>query len=215
MKMSSEVQEQPTFGDNPAGSDLTDDNREDDNRKVGRQADDAAASSETRTTLENGQDRAGDRADMRAGDRADMRAGDRADMRAGDGVDVQAPPDTKTAPSERTQPSNSTQQLAADDDVTDDDVTDSEPASLFSAENGDELRGRWDAAQTEFVDDPRAAVEKADGLVVEIIQILSTSFTQERSRLENQWASGESVSTEDLRVALQRYRSFFDRLLSV
>jgi hypothetical protein len=152
---------------------------------------------------------AGDSTNMPAGDSTDMPAGDSTNMPAGDSTDMPAPADTKTASSERTQPSESTRPAA------DDDAAESEPASLFSAENGDDLRGRWDAAQTAFVDDPRAAVEKADRLVVEIIQILSTSFTQERSRLENQWASGESVSTEDLRVALQRYRSFFDRLLSV
>jgi hypothetical protein len=87
--------------------------------------------------------------------------------------------------------------------------------SLFSTQNSDQLRGRWDATQTAFVDDPRAAVERADHLVVETIQSLSSSFTRERSQLEEQWARGEDVSTEDLRVALQRYRSFFDRLLSV
>ena len=95
-----------------------------------------------------------------------------------------------------------------------DDGADAPAASLFSSENSERLRGQWDSAQTAFVDDPRAAVERADRLVVETIQILSTSFTEERSRLEEQWARGESVSTEDLRIALQRYRSFFERLLS-
>jgi hypothetical protein len=65
------------------------------------------------------------------------------------------------------------------------------------------------------VDDPRAAVERADALVVEVVQILTTSFTDERSRLEQQWSQGEDVSTEDLRQALHRYRSFFERLLHV
>jgi len=88
-------------------------------------------------------------------------------------------------------------------------------ASLFSTETAENLRAQWDAAQTAFVDDPRAAVERADHLVAETIQTLSTSFTQERSRLEEQWARGEDVSTEDLRVALQLYRSFFDRLLDL
>jgi hypothetical protein len=93
-------------------------------------------------------------------------------------------------------------------------AADSRGVSLFSTQNSDELRGRWDATQRAFVDDPRAAVERADHLVVETIQLLSTSFTRERSQLEEQWARGEDVSTEDLRVALRRYRSFFDRLLS-
>jgi hypothetical protein len=69
-------------------------------------------------------------------------------------------------------------------------AADSRGVSLFSTQNSDELRGRWDATQRAFVDDPRAAVEKADHLVVETIQLLSTSFTRERSQLEEQWARG-------------------------
>ena len=65
------------------------------------------------------------------------------------------------------------------------------------------------------MDDPRAAVERADALVAEVVQSLTTSFTNERSRLEQQWSQGEDVSTEELRQALHRYRSFFERLLHV
>ena len=65
------------------------------------------------------------------------------------------------------------------------------------------------------MDEPRQCVEKADQLVARVVQRLAESFSQERSRLEGQWSKGEDVSTEDLRIALQRYRSFFDRLLSV
>jgi len=128
---------------------------------------------------------------------------------ASDRNDVPARPDTDTVATERTDTSISTQRPGEGD------ISEAPGALLFSAENGEKLRDQWDSAQTTFVDDPRAAVERADHLVVETIQILSTSFTQERSRLEEQWARGENVSTEDLRVALQRYRSFFDRLLSI
>lgn len=86
---------------------------------------------------------------------------------------------------------------------------------LFSDEEGGRLRGEWDAVQTAFVDDPRAAVGRADELVARTIQNLAESFSSERARLEEQWGQGQDVSTEDLRVALQRYRSFFDRLLSL
>lgn len=75
-------------------------------------------------------------------------------------------------------------------------------------------RGRWDEIQSRFVDDPRSSVEQADTLVLEVVQDLQTTFGSERSSLEAQWQSGEDVQTEDLRVALRRYRSFFDRLLS-
>ena len=75
-------------------------------------------------------------------------------------------------------------------------------------------RERWDDVQSRFVDDPRSSVEQADTLVLEVVQDLQTTFGSERSSLEAQWQSGEDVQTEDLRVALRRYRSFFDRLLS-
>lgn len=86
---------------------------------------------------------------------------------------------------------------------------------LFPTDQADSLRSRWDAIQTEFVDQPRAAVEKADALVGDVMQRLADGFSHERTRLEKDWDRGDGVSTEDLRVALKRYRSFFDRLLSV
>lgn len=76
------------------------------------------------------------------------------------------------------------------------------------------FRRRWEEVQTRFVDEPRGAVEDADGLVANLMQQLADGFAQERERLEAQWGRGEDISTEDLRVALQRYRSFFQRLLS-
>jgi len=66
-----------------------------------------------------------------------------------------------------------------------------------------------------FVDEPRRTVEEADKLVAAVMQRLAEGFANERSGLEKQWDSGENVSTEDLRLALQRYRSFFDRLLKL
>jgi hypothetical protein len=82
----------------------------------------------------------------------------------------------------------------------------------------DELLGyrtRWEAIQTGFVDQPRAAVEQADALVSQVVARLTEVFTRERSTLEGQWTKGDDVSTEDLRIALTRYRSFFHRLLSM
>jgi hypothetical protein len=86
---------------------------------------------------------------------------------------------------------------------------------LFADDELAGLKARWDAVQSGFVDDPRDCVQKADGLVADLVQQLTTGFGQARSRLEEQWSRGEQASTEDLRVALQRYRSFFERLLSV
>jgi hypothetical protein len=86
---------------------------------------------------------------------------------------------------------------------------------LFPSNELNDLRTRWKEIQTAFVDEPRKAVEQADSLVASAMKRLAEVFAQERSGLEQQWDRGDSVSTEDLRVALQRYRSFFDRLLSV
>ena len=73
---------------------------------------------------------------------------------------------------------------------------------------------RWQEIQASFVDQPRDSVEQADALVADLMQQLAASFSNERQGLETQWDRGNDVSTEDLRVALTRYRSFFDRLLS-
>jgi hypothetical protein len=86
---------------------------------------------------------------------------------------------------------------------------------LFPNEELGGFRTQWDAIQTGFVDEPRAAVEQADALVSQVVNRLTQVFAQERSRLEGQWTKGDNVSTEDLRVALTRYRSFFHRLLSM
>ena len=74
---------------------------------------------------------------------------------------------------------------------------------------------RWSDIQAAFVDEPRRAVEQADGLVASAMKRLAEVFAEERSTLEQQWDRGDSVSTEDLRIALQRYRTFFQRLLSI
>ena len=85
---------------------------------------------------------------------------------------------------------------------------------LLPAGEGEGFSDRWREIQTGFVDEPRRSVEQADALVAELMQRLAASFAEERSTLEAQWDRGDDVSTEDLRVALTRYRSFFDRLLS-
>jgi hypothetical protein len=69
--------------------------------------------------------------------------------------------------------------------------------------------------QTGFVDEPRRSVEQADELVAEVIKDLASTFSDERTKLERQWDQGDKVSTEDLRLVLRRYRSFFDRFLSI
>jgi hypothetical protein len=90
----------------------------------------------------------------------------------------------------------------------------SQPGPLFPDDELHSFRTRWDEIQTSFVDEPRQAVEQADSLVANVVKRIAEQFSAERAQLEKQWDSGDSVSTEDLRQALKRYRSFFDRLLS-
>ena len=88
-------------------------------------------------------------------------------------------------------------------------------APLFAPNDTQDFRSRWEKIQTGFVDEPRKAVEQADELVANAIKRLAEVFASERQKLEAEWDKNDNVSTEDLRVALRRYRSFFDRLLSV
>jgi hypothetical protein len=86
---------------------------------------------------------------------------------------------------------------------------------LFAQNDTQDFRSRWEKIQIGFVDEPRTAVVQADELVANAIKRLAEVFATERSKLEAEWGKTDNVSTEDLRVALRRYRSFFDRLLSV
>jgi hypothetical protein len=90
-----------------------------------------------------------------------------------------------------------------------------ERVALFVASESSELRARWDSIQVGFVDEPRKAVEEADALVSATIKRLAEIFADERQKLEQQWDRSENISTEDFRVALRRYRSFFARLLAI
>ena len=86
---------------------------------------------------------------------------------------------------------------------------------LFANGAAEDLRSRWLDIQTSFVDEPGSSVEQADLLVAEVMKQLARTFAQKRSKLELQLGQGEEISTEELRMALRRYRSFFDRLLSI
>ena len=85
-----------------------------------------------------------------------------------------------------------------------------ELAPLFSEAAAGDFRARWSVVQQGFVDDPKSAVRQGDELVAQVIKSLAETFASQRAALE-----GEQGSTEDLRLALRRYRSFFDRLLSM
>lgn len=113
------------------------------------------------------------------------------------------PPMSESEPVARTENSEPVSQNTAD------------TAPLFPNDELDGLRNQWNSVQGAFVDEPRRAVEQADGLVASAMKRLAEVFAEERSKLEQQWDRGDNVSTEDLRIALQRYRSFFHRLLSI
>jgi hypothetical protein len=100
-------------------------------------------------------------------------------------------------------------------DVRTPDVGDAdERMELLDRDRSESFRRRWNDIQAEFVDTPRDSVEQADRLVLEVVEQLQASFASVRERLESQWSGGDEASTEDLRLALRRYRTFFDRLLA-
>jgi hypothetical protein len=110
---------------------------------------------------------------------------------------------------------------SGDEKITDPEVetitrrvaTTASPTALLELEESGRLRARWSEIQGQFVDEPRSAVQQADSLVSEVIEQITRVFASERSSLESQWKRGGEVSTEDLRKALQQYRSFFNRLV--
>ena len=85
--------------------------------------------------------------------------------------------------------------------------------AVLPNDQADRFTTRWQEIQAGFVDEPRESVEQADALVADLMQQLASGFAEERKQLESQWDEGDDASTEDLRVALTRYRSFFERLL--
>jgi hypothetical protein len=95
------------------------------------------------------------------------------------------------------------------------DTINEELVPLFEKDAARKFRSRWLTIQSKFVDDPKDSVKQADDLVADIIKNVTMSFADRRVSLEKQWNGGENVSTEDLRIALKRYRSFFDRLLTL
>jgi hypothetical protein len=95
-----------------------------------------------------------------------------------------------------------------------DDVSPPTESDTPLLERGDEWMGRWNDIQIRFVDEPRESIAHADALVDEVMKELAAAFAQERAHIEGAWSAGSEPSTEELRVALQRYRSFFNRLLA-
>jgi hypothetical protein len=129
-------------------------------------------------------------------------------------VDAVPPPVNEDAEPTVAQEQDQAQAPAAPAEPVDAQRESSTEELLFGDEELTELRSRWAAVQAAFVDDPSECVQKADVLVSDLVDQLTTGFANARSRLEEQWARGEQASTEDLRVALMHYREFFERLLA-
>jgi hypothetical protein len=128
-------------------------------------------------------------------------------------AEASEPEETETAPAD--EPLARERSELGDDSTRPEQQREAEERGpLLPDDETDGFTTRWREIQIAFVDEPRESVAKADALVADLMQRLATSFSEERQRLEGQWDRGDDVSTEDLRVALTRYRSFFDRLLS-
>ena len=131
------------------------------------------------------------------------RSGDTAELTTADIASAAAPVDTR--PESEPNPGVEPRTIPSDQSV--------EP--LFNEAEADEFRARWYSVQAGFVDEPRRSVAEADELVASVMKRLAEVFAAARENLEHEWGGGDDVSTEDLRIALRRYHSFFDRLLSV
>jgi hypothetical protein len=155
-------------------------------------------------------DTVADGARDRAADDVQNGAADDARDRAADGVQGGAPDRTegdRTGDGADDRPASGVPTQAGSEDAGAD-------MALLDPTDGQRFRQRWSDVQARFVDDPQEAVQSADGLVAELMQSLATGFSEHKGRLESQWQSGDQPDTEELRQALRRYRSFFDRLLS-
>jgi hypothetical protein len=146
---------------------------------------------------------------------ADLVPGDR-DTRGDDGRS--ATRDARTDETTRTEDAGALRapepESASRADADNDSRTDDGDAPMALFDNASDLESRWQEIQVRFVDEPRGAVEQADALVAEVMRQLAETFASERAQMEEEWHAGDQVSTEDLRIALKRYRSFFQRLLA-
>jgi len=110
---------------------------------------------------------------------------------------------------------NAEQRPASDNQPARPSSEDEKLAPLFLPDVADDFRARWDAIQISFVDDPKQAVRQADELVAQVMKSLAETFSNARAKFEGNVDEKDTASTENLRVALRRYRSFFQRLLSL
>jgi hypothetical protein len=124
-----------------------------------------------------------------------------------------APPPDEAPPPEEARPETAATTEPAQQEL-DEQPAEEEAPPLLTTGDAQDFRDRWSKVQSTFVDEPREAVQSADALVADVMQTLAATFAEQKRGLEGQWKSGEEANTEDLRKALQHYRSFFNRLLT-
>ncbi|MEU2260058.1 hypothetical protein ABZ557_07185 [Streptomyces sp. NPDC019645] len=127
--------------------------------------------------------------------------------------DTERAPDTDTAPDMQAAPDAETGAEPAAPAATEERPASGHGTPLIAGEAAESYRDRWQQIQTNFVDDPRDSVRAADSLVADVIQSLAATFADHKQDLESQWSRGEDTQTEELRLALQHYRVFFNQLL--
>jgi hypothetical protein len=125
-----------------------------------------------------------------------------------DVVDTTMEPETEQRAQTEAQPVETRTAASTNDELQ-------EMEALFEQEESEKFRTQWLNIQGKFVDNPRESVREADELVASVLKSVTMGFHNRRTSLEKQWNSGSNISTEDLRLALKRYRSFFDRLLTL
>ncbi|MFD7445422.1 hypothetical protein [Streptomyces sp. NPDC059909] len=134
--------------------------------------------------------------------------------------DTESRTGTPTFPGEATEPATETAPASDQESDQESDqqgatpVDEEPPPRLLTTEDEEGFRSRWQKIQNLFVDDPREAVHAADSLVADVMQQLAATFADHKQDLEEQWNRGEEANTEDLRMTLRKYRSFFNRLLT-
>jgi hypothetical protein len=122
--------------------------------------------------------------------------------------------DVVDTPEEETENESQLEEQSLENKSKTDTIKD-ELVPLFEEDAARKFRSRWLAIQSKFVDDPSDSVKQADNLVADVIKTVTMNFANRRVSLEKQWNGGDNTSTEDLRIALKQYRSFFDRLLTL
>jgi hypothetical protein len=87
--------------------------------------------------------------------------------------------------------------------------------AFFSPNEADGFRARWESIQVGFVDDPRTSVQSAAQLIGDAMKRLSEEVATERRKFETSSRRENGKATEEMRLLLRRYRSFFKHLMEM